>query len=242
MLNESVIMLSLVVASLTPLKTNYHAKNDKPEDAVYMHSAYKAIPKDSSVNETDVYTLNFYKEKEYKEITPIVQYCKLKRALEEQELSFTLEQTIEKTFSETSIVSNALSLTAGGGIDLGNIATVGAELELNANNTYKNTFHFSKSQTVTTTSTYKIDGVKYKFGYYALFEFSEGAYDTYCFYQHRKIANYGQMEMYQTLLLDETSDCHVRMPKDCRKTFVDIKWFETLDDYVNYCERYNFKS
>lgn len=238
MLQESILLLSLVSMSLTPIKANYHAKNDKAENAIFMTSGIKAYPNKDEKNETDVYSLRFYNEKEYNGIVPIRQYGELTKMIKVGDVSFEVEHTSDVSYSETKLITTSLSTVDSVKIGSQTIFEIGEELGTNISEQYKNTFYFTNSNSTTTTIHHYVDGVNNKFGYYAMFRFSDGAYDAYCYYQHRVIANYGQMEMYQTILLDEDVDCHVKLPKDYHKTYLECVHFDTLDDYPNFCERY----
>lgn len=235
------IILSLVVSlSLTPLDTNYYAKDDLSSNASYVGSATGLKVDEVNKSIADKYSLSIYVEETLDELVPLELLNTSAYISVPTKLTYTIENVSTTIYESSLLVEAGLNFTSGAKIEIPFVSELQNEISLNAGVEYGQSLSTETQDINVQSFEVEVDGVKNKFGIYVFAHCAVSAYKFYFKYNHYRIANYDQMEMYQTMLLHENTDCHVYLPLNPSRNVNTIFYFETLSDYNDFCEKWGF--
>lgn len=234
------IALGLIATLLLePLETNYHAKNDVSEDAEYIGYQYKIVEDENDSSIADQYTLSVYLEDSSEELVPLKLLYDSAYVSSPTTLTYSIENVLSKTYEGSALVSAALNVTAGSSVEIPFVAELQTEISAEVGGEIGVSLSTEEQEINLQSFEIEVDGVNNKFGYYAFVHCAATSYKFYFKYDHYRIANYDQMDMYRTLLLHENTDCHVYLPTNPSRNVNTVFYFETLAEYNDFCDTWN---
>ncbi len=233
---------SLILAStmsLVPVEENCMAKNDIDPNARWITSSSKTVEDQNNKAIGDIYSLNFYLEETTNEAIPLSLITSPIIVQFPSKISFSTEDYLIETYETSSALKGKLDASAEGKVNFLNLIELQANASASAEAEYQSSLSISSINIAKQTIEVDVDGNQNKLGVYAFVYCATSAYKFYVSYTHNRFFNYNQQELYKTWLLKENADCHIYLPINPTRNVNSIYYFETIEEYNNFCEQWN---